>query len=30
MTPDAFNALVRSEIGRWRKIVKERDIAVGS
>ena len=27
MTPEAFNALVRSEIGNWRRIVKERNIS---
>ena len=30
MTPDEFNALVKSEIERWRQIVKERTITVGS
>jgi tripartite-type tricarboxylate transporter receptor subunit TctC len=27
MTPEAFNALVRTEIGNWRRIVKERNIS---
>jgi tripartite-type tricarboxylate transporter receptor subunit TctC len=26
MTPEAFNALVRSDIAKWRKIAKERNI----
>jgi tripartite-type tricarboxylate transporter receptor subunit TctC len=28
MTPEQFNALMRSEIATWKKIVRERNIAV--
>jgi len=27
MTPEAFTAFVHAEIAKWRKVVKERNIA---